>query len=274
MRVVGRMGRIVGYLEGPVRASVSIDVLEQATEDLLANLSPEQTKTFEENRSKVQMTFRDVVSNNEDRKKSEEEKVQQANEVELQNLANREVDIDNSLSQIGPQLTALQGEATRQISLAEQQVLPIQSRLGQIQSNINRDEAALAALTNDLFFYQNNYPNSLNISLILNSMRGVRFNLSNLYAQARTEQANLLVVQNQVLALRRQFDRQLSAMQKQIKDLEREKSRNRKRQAKLKTGPKIAKGKLSAYDNREKSVKTYMQYPLEFLRQDLIKKYL
>ena len=269
-RLVDRLGRTVGFLEGPVKDQVDEVMLEEVEEFLKGHLSDQQLETYTKAKEKVTLKFDNIAGKNQDRIIKEKEQVRIQDDIEKRNLTERNVDLDRQISGLNPQIQNVQNEGTRQVSLARQEMQPLQSQLGLIGSQINRDEAALITLTNDLVFFQQNFPNSLNATLVQNSLRNVRFNLNNLYRQARFTRNQLTVAQARVVQVQNEFDARVSALRDEVRLLQREKSRNRKKLAKLAAGPKVASGKLSAFQHRETSFKNYVEYPVEFLRQDLL----
>ena len=269
-RLVDRLGRTVGFLEGPVKEQVDEVMLEEVEEFLKGHLSDQQLETYAAAKKKVTLKFDNIAGKNQERIIKEKEKVRIQDDIEKRNLTERNVDLDRQISGLNPQIQNVQNEGTRQVSLARQEMQPLQSQLGLIGSQINRDEAALIALTNDLVFFQQNFPNSLNATLVQNSLRNVRFNLNNLYRQARFTRNQLTVAQARVVQVQNEFDARVATLRDELRLLQREKSRNRKKLAKLAAGPKVASGKLSAFQHRETSFKNYVEYPVEFLRQDLL----
>ena len=87
---------------------------------------------------------------------------------------------------------------------------------------------------------------------------------------ATINQANeLSALQNELFAVRRNYQRQINQANRSLKQTEVAQSRNNKKLQKI-VVPKIAGGKNQALKNRRTALKTYDNLPLELYRQEML----
>ena len=269
--ILRKLGRLVGFMEGPVNRRVNIDTLEQAIATIASKLAPPELQTFNDERKKVIDRFTQVSATNSQTINNEKDRLQRVINVETQNLEQAKRDYDQRISQLAPQIDQLRLQADQQISVARQQAEPLEREAVSIDTAIANAQSDLNLLYWDLARFDNVAPRrNPNNVFIWRAIRNRQLDLNNLYARADAIAIQLADAVARVRQIEFEYGQRIDALNNEINQLGRAKNRSQKRLNKLAKGPVVASGKLQAMDNRVKSILTYDQFPLEMKRQELL----
>lgn len=268
----GRLGRLIGYLEGPVAEKADAQLLASTIVLLEQNIAPETQKSFTLARQAVKAQYDQLVAQQVAFQNQELVKVAAVNEVDKQRIEQ-----DNKLTQetrarLEPELEKLRNEAYSSTSRLEQQINSAVSNLRSINQAAYGLEQQLAFLYTDLFrinprinprFAGSNFA-------IQNQIYRVELELSQQRIAASNQAGVLNGLQNDLFAVRQNYQRQIGQAERNLKRVEVTQNRNNKQLQKLAAGPKIAGGKSQSLANRRTALKTYDNLPLELYRQEML----
>ena len=267
--LIRRLGRLIGYLEGPVQGSVNKDLLDQVTDEILANLKQPLLKEFEDRRKLVQEKLADLNKQKTDTISTETDRLKRETEQEIEILEDQRAELNLEMSRLQPQLERVQREADREISAARDQLDPLRDDLLFIEDQIEDARWQLFRLQEDLSYFQRISRRHVNIPFVFNSIRNVQFDLTNLYSRRRSVQNQLWLSEENLARLRTEYDLRELAVRNEIERLDRDRHRNQKRLVKLAGGKPVAAGKINSIESRATALTTYDPLSLERWRQDL-----
>ena len=166
-----------------------------------------------------------------------------------------------------PQLEQLTSESDLLTSRLDQQIITASTNLRTANQAVFRLEQQLAILYADLF--RINRRNFSSVIAIENRINRVGFDLSQQRITAVNQANELSALQNELFAVRRNYQRQIAQANRSLKQTEVAQNRNNKKLQKI-VVPKIAGGKNQALNNRRTALKTYDNLPLELYRQEML----
>ena len=264
----GRFGRLIGYFEGPVAEKVNPQLLANTTVLLEQNIAPETKKAFSLARQSVKAEYEQLLAQQVAYQNQELVKVAAVNEVEKERIEE-----DNKLTQeararLEPELEKLVSEGHLLTSRLEQQISSASSNLLSINQSAYGLEQQLAFLYTDLFNIDRR--SLASVYAIENQIYRVELDLSQQRIAAANQAGVLSGLQNDLFAVRRNYQRQIGQAKSNLKRVEVAQKRNGKKLQKIAAGPKIAGGKTQSLANRRTALRTYDDLALELYRQDML----
>lgn len=266
-----RLGRLIGYLQGPVADRVNKDVLEGTILAITDGVAPDILKTFNDSREAVLKRHRDLLTTQADRTQVELAKVQAENELEKSSLVRQNQILEQLEGQLIPEKERIRREASQQIAELEQQGSSLQQQLNLVSSDIQTTQLNLQYLYADLVALTRPRGRQFVSTFGLrNEILNAEFELSSL----RNEGAGLSNQWNgiglQISQAQNNARHQLDEIQKEIKRTNGAKRRNLAKLAELARGPKLASGKRNSLKNRVTSLVTYDELSEELYRQQIL----
>ena len=266
-----RMGKLIGYMQGPVHDQVSPEIMESSLIAIADGLSPRELEALTVSRETVLARYDNLTRTQMSKAAVELEKKTVEDEVEKTSLADQLVLLDQSLQQLGEEKEQLTAEGNQQIADLSSQIGPLESDLGSLTNQIRSVRYDLQYFYNSLFIAQNaDVIYEPTIFYLNNQIRDLEYQLRLLRSDARAVSNQIQTVQVQIDQTRRAYNEQIAALNRQQGVAEKSKTRRRVRLAKLSAGPEIARGKKEAMSNRRESLTTYYDLPVELYRQQLL----
>lgn len=266
-----RLGRLIGYMQGPVVDRVNADVLEATILSIAKGASPEAVNTFNASRDATLEKHDEILKAHAKKSQAELAKVQAENEQEAINLEKQNAQLDKTESQLLPERERIREEATRRISALEQEGRSMEIQLSQISTDILLTRRNLDTLYTSLYNLQNS-PRAYQVSRfgLTTQIQNAEIGLASLQNSGVAISNQLAGVRNNIAAARNAADRQIRELNKEIKKTVSAKKRNMNKLARIARGPKVADGKRHAMLNKVTSLVTFDQIPLELYRQDIL----
>ena len=262
-----RFGRLIGYLEGPVVEKVNSPLLAETVVLLEQGIDAESKKAFSLARQFVKTEYEKLLAKQTDYQNQELVKVAASNEIVKKSLEQENKLVEETRARLVPQLEQLTSESDLLTSRLDQQIITASTNLRTANQAVFRLEQQLAILYADLF--RINRRNFSSVIAIENQINRVGFDLSQQRITAVNQANELSALQNELFAVRRNYQRQIAQANRSLKQTEVAQNRNNKKLQKI-VVPKIAGGKNQALNNRRTALKTYDNLPLELYRQEML----
>ena len=262
-----RLGRLIGYLEGPVVEKVNPQLLADTTAILEQNITPQTQQAFTLARQFVKTEYDQLVAQQVAYQNKELVKVAAVNDVEKEQLEKETELNQDTRAQLVPQLEKLRDEERLQTSLLEQQIGSAQGNLRTISQTAYNLEQQLAFLYADLYTIDRRFFNTFAIE---NQIYQVELELTQQRNAAANQAGIVNGLSNELFGVRQNFQRQIGQAQRNLRRIEVSQKRNNKQLQKIAAGPKIAGGKTQSLASRRTALKTYDGLPLELYRQELL----
>jgi hypothetical protein len=266
-----RLGRLVGYFQGPVADRVNRDMLDSTIVAIADGIGPDALKAFNENHDKTLQTYDNLLHTQANRTQAELDKVSAENEQERISLERQNQILEQTESQLIPERERIRSAASQQIAILEQQGSSIQQQRDAIWSEIQDAQVSLQFMYTDLIalsnrrngYYVSTYPLRNQIRIAEYDIAVLRNNGDGLLNQLNSIQSQIAQIQNTARMELNQLDRE-------IKRVNGEKRRNLGKLARIARGPEIAEGKKGSMKNRATSLVTYDELSEELYRQQIL----
>ena len=266
-----RLGRLIGYLQGPVADRVNTDILDETILRLANGVPAEVLKTFNENRDQVLKAHDDLLNQQSKKTEAELVKVKAENDQAVITLTRENQLLEKTEADLRPEKERLRAEASRAIGALQQQGSDISQQLSSISADIQSIQYDLQYMYIDL----NNIlatPPAYRPSTyyIRNQIRNAELNLSSLRNQGAQLSNQMNGIRNQISQVNYSLNRQLKGIDKEIKKVNGSRRRNQAKLGKIARGPVIKNGKKEAMRNKQVSLTTYDNLQVEVYRRDLL----
>ena len=266
-----RLGRFIGYLQGPVADQVNNDLRDETIRVLAAGLKPEILKTFNENRDRVLKQHDELLKEQGKKTQVILDKAKIENDAEVAQLERQNQLLEQTESQLIPEKQRLSTEASKQITAIEQQGSQLTQQLSSTAGEIRAIELNLQFLYQDLFLILQQPPEFRQSTFLLrNQIRNAELTLNTLKQNAGFTSNQLNGLHSQIAQIRSSANRQVNEIETEIKRVGNSKRRNLSKLTKIAQGPKIASGKRQSLKSRLTGLRTYDELSLELYRQDML----
>jgi hypothetical protein len=272
-KIFGRLGRLLGYLEGPVANKVNPQLIAQIGEQLQSDLAPESNNAFSLNRTAVKVKFEELLNDQTEFENVELTRVAASNEVEKQRLEQDNQIVQQTRERLQPRLDQLTADASSQSSVLEQQIRSSASELDLLNRSAFRTEQDLAFMYADLLSINRRYRRggyTFGVYGLEDQIYRTENQLAQLRYSAINQANNLAALQNQLNGTRIRYSRQIDDVQRQLRRTDVVQKRNGRQLQKIAEGPKIAGGKKTARKQRRTALRTYDDLSLELYRQEML----
>lgn len=266
-----RLGKLIGYLQGPVSTTVNEELRDDTIAKLSAGIDAAVLQTFDNSRKEVLEQFSALQELQAEKTAEELEKVKIADANEAKLLAQQNEELEKSRERLGPERARIEQLANEQVYALQEQGQNLQQELNRISAQISGVENDLQLMYFDLNFILNQPPRFRPTTFFLeNNIRSAQFSLIGLRNNGAQVSSQLAGVQQQIAGVRNAASQQLANLDRTAKKLENSRRRNMNKLAKIAQGPEIASGRKSAMKNRAVSLRTYDDLPLVLYRQQML----
>ncbi|MEQ8784941.1 MAG: hypothetical protein RIC55_01525 [Pirellulaceae bacterium] len=267
------LGRMIGYLQGPVESDVSADLVEAAKEKILARIGEPRATAFDQGRRRVREIFSALTLEKEDTLAAEKEAAEKEQQRLLADLAEEKNGLDPKRESLREDEKKLRDDAKQRLDDLAEDERPLLAQLNQIQTQallVRRQLSAAVGNLNSAQLAMNNERDPVARSQI-------GFQVSNFNAIAARYDAQLtllerraFLINQQRAAMRRQLGQSQAAAASEIASIQKELGELDKREKRLdvqerkgsKTTPVIARS-VRLLDVELAAFTTYDEFPLE-----------
>lgn len=271
-KIFSRLGRLMGYFEGPVADKLTPQLIAQIDEQLKIGLAPQTLNAFSLNRTSVKLKYKDLLNDQTKFENAELDRVAAVNEIKRQRLEQDNQIAQQSRERLQPLMDQLTESASSQTSILEQQILSAASELELANQSSFRTEQDLAFLYSDLLRVDRRFRRGYlpNVFALEDQIFRTENQLNQLRNSAVNAASNLAALRNQLSASQVRYGRQIKSLQNQLERSEVAQKRNSRGLEKIARGPKIAGGKKTAIRQRRQALRTYDDLTLELYRQEIL----
>ncbi len=264
-----RLGRLLGYVNGPVAGQCNPDILLRTTERLNEGLDDRQRKIltdqsdaviarYEQLLKDLSQEVHDSIVQNEAADKASKAALEKQNNV-----------LETQTDQIQKQRNALELEGEQKISAVAQKLPPLEAQLQNVILEMDALRSQIQYNQSIVLFGQNN----LQGSLLANNFNRFQLQqnyllLNNLRSNANAIANAIAVEQSRINQIRAAYNAQLQRLNKDIKKSTNLQRRNTNKLVKIAEGPEPDAGKVKALNNRTSALRIYDPLPLEQYRVD------
>jgi len=268
--IYSRLGRLIGYLEGPVAHRVNQNLLLTTTQSITKTAPEKHLNEFNLGRAQVFEKYNEIQQNQ--TLKTNEELVKVAKrDQKIEQLLNRENEsLSDSEQKLSEEIERVRQDAGARISTLENQGSEIeQERIAtkfEIQKRQNRlfylyEELALLNLGPVSQFWA--YDPRVEI-------RNIEFQLSQKRSDWNGYSFQLQNISDEISRLQVFVQQKTNSLGKELKKLNGSRRRNLNKLKRIASGPQIADGKKNAMKIRATSLITYDEISEELYRQQIL----
>ena len=267
-----RIGRLLGYVQGPVAGQSNPDILARTLERLNDGLGDRQKKILTDQSDAVVAQYEQLLrklSQNVTKSKKDNAATNVASKAALEK---KNTLLEAQTDQIQKQREAVQSEGEEKISAAAQQLPALQSELQGAIAEIDRLQSQIVYNRTALFYGRNN----LQGTFLVNNFHQVALQQNILLLRSLRANANRIAntirfEENKVNQIRNAYDAELRQLNKDIKKSANLQRRNSSELVKIAAGPQPDAGAVAALNNRTSALSIYDPLPLEQYRADFLR---
>ena len=264
-----RLGRLLGYLNGPVAGKYNPDIFLRTTERLTGGLAAGQKKILTDQSDAVLAKYDKLLKDLSQEVRDSVVKNRASNEASKVALEKQNNALEAQTDQIEKRRSALEVEGEQKISAAAQRLPALEAQLQDAILEIDTVRSQIQFNRSALLLSQNN----LQVPLLANNFN--RFQLQQNYLLLNTLRSNahsiansIAVEQNKINQIRNTYNAQLQQLDKDIRRSTNLQRRNSNKLVKIASGPEPDAGKVKALSNRTSALSIYDPLPLEQYRAD------
>lgn len=267
-----RMGRLLGYLQGPVAGQCNPDILARTIERLNEGLNHRQKKIVSDQSDAVILKYEQLLRDLSQEVQDSIKKNQASNEVSKEALEKQNNVLAAQTDQIQQQRDAIELEGEQKISAAAQQLPALEAELQNVIAQMDSIRSQIAYTQSALYYGPNN-PHGSILAFDYNrfALQQNYLVLNNLRANANSIANAIAIEQNRVNQIRNAYNAELRKLNKDIKKSANLQRRNTNKLVKIAAGPEPDAGKVAALNNRTSALSIYDPLPLEQYRADFLR---
>lgn len=264
-----RLGRLLGYFNGPIAGQCNPDILARTTERLTERLDDRQKKILTDQSdaviAKYEQLLRDLSQKVHD-SIIKNEASDNASKIALEKQNNV---LEAQTDQIQQQRNDLEMEGEQKMSAVAQNLPALEAQLQNAILEIDAVRSRIQYTQSALYYSQNNFQSSL----LANNFHRLQLQqnylvLNNLRSNANVIANAIAVEQNKINQIRNTYSTELNRLSKDIKKSTNLQRRNSNKLVKIAAGPEPDAGKVKALNNRTSALSIYDPLPLEQYRAD------
>ncbi len=266
-----RAGELMGYLQGPAPRLVNSDVFNSTVEALLADISDAEVQAFTQAAETIANQYADLRVATDESLDEEFERQANADAFRQATLTNENQTHQQTTQELNEQWKRLQEEWREREAQLSAELIPLQSAMSSMESQIYSYQLTLQNLYWDLSLAQNGpavYP--FTVQTILNQIGRVEVSLIQLQSSLQGTLSQYNRVRLQIRELQAVYNQQTSGIQKELKRIENLQKRNQNELTRLASGPRIAGGKRESRESRVAGLRTYIRLSPALLKQELL----
>lgn len=270
-QVFYRIGRMVGFLEGPVSHRANQDLLNSLSEEVTRFANDRQRLELHKGLGEVREIYVDLMKQIEQRFDEELETQARINVNLEQNLNQENQNLQQTLVLLNEQALQVRNEANQHEARLSAQFAPLETNLYSLERQMAAARVDLSFLYTELAIAQTApVICHITLQLIRDRIRVAELNLlsiRNSYAMASGQLAGL---QAQLQQLQFQTQQQVQGLNQEIRQASGRINRNQRQLARIAGGPEIDAQKREAILNRSNALSTYVTLTPSAIRQDLL----
>jgi hypothetical protein len=275
-----RLGRLLGYLEGPMGDRVNLASLAKTLNTLRTGIDDTVLQVFNEQREGVIKQYEQLMASRNQKQETQMESLVRQRQVDLEQQT-------NTLSEIDKQTNAARESRERVISEGQAEVNRRKERLDAVTSEWNRQQAAMAGVRADisalwftiwqiddaiqretdpvvrqqLILQRNYYVIQMNDRELY--LRNLRIAGDGIYAELMSASASYDQAVGTVRSRVNSIDQSISSAQKA-------RDRATRRIRSLQAEPKVSNTLVATIDAQAEAMTSYDPFPAEMLKQRLL----
>lgn len=271
--IYSRLGRLIGYLEGPVAHRVNQNLLLTTTQTITRTAPPKNLRDFNLGRAQVSDKYTEIKNNQTQKKNEELAKVAQRDQKIEQILNLENESLSDSEQRLSEEIAGVRQDASARISTLENQGSEIEQERAatslEIQNRQNRllylyEELALLNLGPVSRFWA--YDPRIEI-------RNIEFQLSQKRSDWNGYSSQLQNINNEISRIQVFAEQKTDTLTKELKKINGSRRRNLGKLKRIASGPQIADGKKNAMKIRLTSLATYDEISEELYRQQILNQF-
>jgi hypothetical protein len=268
--MLSQLGRLIGYLQGPVGTKVNPAMLNATIVSITNGLDQDQMATFNKSREAVLTQFEDLLKSHQQKITDEEQKVAQSNVLETQDINNQNVLMDQRANDLQQAIDAVEQEGYDRLDRIRAEIEPLQREATIVNSQLDSSLFTLDAMFSEYYYYQQNFRRHPNLPYLSLRIRDQQVVVGSLRNQLRSINNQIYATEDRANQIQSEYENRISQMSGELESMGVQRRRNSRRLVKLAAGPEVAGGKITALENRATALTTYDPFPLELARQQVL----
>lgn len=264
-----RLGRLLGYLQGPVAGRCNPDIFARSVERLNNGIAKRHQEIVEQESQAVIAKYDQLLKELSQKVHASIQKNAVSDQVKKTALEKQNDVLEAQSEQIQQQRELLQQQAQQEISAISQNLPGLEAELDAAILEIDAVRSQIAYNRSLLLLERNN----VQVPLLANNFNAFQIQqsflvLNNLRANANRIANTIALEQNKIDRVRTAYNARLSKLNRDIKKTTSLKQRNSNKLVAIAEGPEPDPGAVAALNNRTSPLSIYDPLPLEQYRAD------
>lgn len=267
-----RLGRLLGYVQGPVAGQCNADIFASTVERINDSIDDRHQKILQQQSESVIEKYESLLKELSQKVHASIEKNAKADQVAKAALVKQNDVLEAQTDQIQQQRDALEQQAQQDISAISQQLPALESQLQAAILEIDAVRSQIILNQSAFALGQNNrqralLANNFNFFQIQQSY----LVLNNLRANANAIANAIATEQNKINRVAANYNAEIRKLNKDIKKSANRQRRNTNKLVEIAQGPEPDAGALAALNNRTSALNIYDPLPVEQYRADFLR---
>ncbi len=277
--LIGRMGRLIGFAEGPSHDSVNQATLVTTQAMIIDGWDDLQLERFEDQRQRVLETYNEITQTTADQVQAETDRAIAEQQQRIEQLTTENEQLDSRQQVINQETDKLRDEANSALSQLESQLAPLETEASGLLARINRSQSRIAWLAHDLAITEAAAAQETDPVIrdqLLRRAGAIRvslFNEQSFLATLRGQYSSLLA---QIDSLRarheatvRQYGGRIGSLNNESRQLDKTRVKNSRMITRL-GKPQVRTGLKTAMKSKAEHLPTYDPFPTSEFQQRLL----
>jgi hypothetical protein len=271
--IYSRMGRLIGYMEGPVAHRVNQNLLHATTQSVINNAPRKHLKEFNSGRAQVLEKYTEIKNSQAQKKNEELAKVAERDQ-KIEQILNRENEsLSDSEKKLSEEIERVRQDADARISTLESQGSEIEQERIAASFEIQKRQDRLQYLYEQLAILNLGPVSQLWAYDPRIEIRNIEFQISQRRSDWNGFSFRLRNISGEISRLQITAQQRTNLLTKELKKINGSRRRNLGKLARIASGPQIADGKKNAMKIRATSLITYDEISEELYRQEILNQF-
>lgn len=274
-------GRMMGFYAGPASDQVASATLDRYSRQILLEIKEADLDAFDESRDKVLADYENAVERADSTEADAEVDAVEDQKRIIAALEDQQMELQNSIARIRPQLDQLRADAQRDLGQIESkdeplasdmdrlnsQAISLDSELGLVISDINRLEWR-ASREKDPYFRDRFLYEADRLRITARRIESDLINVDSRLGRVATQRRDLRA---EYANLERQYDRQIERIVDELEKFQKAQRRTDAQLVRARRGPDVDMRRVRTMKAQLNAITTYEEFPLESERARLLK---
>ena len=278
---LGSIGRMVGYLQGPMSRRLTTSDLRFAITDILEDATEEQVDLFERERKSVVDAYERLVAEKQSADEQVHAKKREQQEKGLNELAEKMDLLEEEKASLKPRREKVSEAGENAISSIRQRAAPLKTEYSYLNQEAASLQIQMSRLIGDARHYEHlaiHEPDPVIRESYLcradqagDSARRISTSLAQLDQQIGSVARSLKAADHEFMMTQRKYNTELNSIDRNLHEVAAEQRKTQGKKKRVSRPVRTVSARGTSLKNRARGISTYERFPVERERDRLLK---